>query len=251
MGSNLTKRIEGQWQSSGTSSAPMLLGPLMPRLGVTKAIVAQSMRGSSATAGTPEQVIGYRTFTMLPDRPGTISATSSQLTVDDEVVASVDLSALSTSVLYVQFLLSGRVTAAGCASAFGTLQVALDESPTLVASGEFDIQPYLASNTGYLPLGRPFAGAGISKLMYAVSVFGVQGTVNLRPAWRPMPEGEQYPGAWADLGSANAFTANGQHNFGTESVSPGTNLLHQAGLKVTTSGTNPMANNVRVLVYAC
>jgi hypothetical protein len=76
--------------------------------------------------------------------------------------------------------------------------------------------------------------------MIGYIITGVSGTLTFEGAIRYMDR-EDEPGQWNDLGGGASPTANLRHNSGALPVTPGTVMLAQAGVKVTTAARGDFA----------
>lgn len=110
----------------------------------------------------------------------------------------------------------------------------------LVAKRRIEILPGLGTDAAIVPVGDPFSCVGVNGLMFAISFYGVNGTVTPTPCWRAFDGGDiQRPAAWSSLTTMAAVTANKFVNSGNQTIVTTDKMMAQAGLQFTTSGTSP------------
>lgn len=91
----------------------------------------------------------------------------------------------------------------------------------------------------YIPLSDPLPAIGLASFMFVVILEGVSGTVTYQAAYRTYETGKDDAGAWSDLGSSNSTS---DWNSTVLSVTPGTKLYAQPGLKITSTGGRATAH---------
>ena len=191
----------------------------------------------------------YRTAAVLTSRPDAWVTSTTDRTTNAEVIEDFVVSTI-TDKLWIQVALaSATASTAQIGEATAELQGQLDGNASVVAAGSFQIEPTVNSaQTAYLLIGDLIPALGLSGVMAGFEVSGVSGSLDYGLAIRYFDGDPANPGAWVDLVTFTAITANEVRNSGHQAVTPGTKMFAQLGLKVP-AGTNPRAT-IKVLAAA-
>jgi hypothetical protein len=185
-----------------------------------------------AKEGNHQQKVCWRTAEVLTDFPDAWSYSSNVHTTNGAV--NVEDFTPTAGKMWVQGGLSVAASS-GSGQALASLLAGVAGEGRIVATGTIDVQPDVNSGqAAYHLIGEEFPAQGMSNLMFAAVIKGVDGTLGWQPAVRYLNRPDA-PGNWSDLWSAQSPTASTRTNSGSLGISPGTNMFAQVGIKITST----------------
>lgn len=222
-------------------------GPWMVMFGGSHFDTTLDLRALETNLGAK---IGWRCAPVHSDASDGWETLGTERTTNASHPEAFDLSSKTSHLLIQGGVFTQLTTGAVAKSAWARLWTAVRGAGWLVARQKVVLFP--SSTVVTLPIGEPFACAGVTKLMFAYRFIGVSGTI-VAPTcvWRSFDTGDpRQPGAWSgSLATLSNVTADTSVNSGSLTVSTAGKLLAQPGVKFSTSGTDPGAQ-VEIVVAA-
>ena len=235
----------GQITGDTSGYKPAFVGPWMLKYGASYLDTTLELRALEALLGAK---ITWRTADVLTSMPNAWETPLTARTANGVYTETVDLSG-ETDNLWVQpMVLTALTSGTTPKGATSRLWASLQDAGWVVARQRLVLPP--SSSDMVLPIGKPFPCAGATGLMFGLVIRGVSGTI-VAPTtmWRSFDSGDpDTPNAWAALTAGSDVTADGLVNV-VDAITTTNKLMAQAGLKYSTSGTNPYAT-VDVIVAA-
>jgi hypothetical protein len=226
--------VEDQVEVDSTTPVTVLKTEWMLAAGVTAGSCAMEVR---AITGSFAGAARARFAVASMQRPGPWGTATTPVRTTAGVWPEAFDFSTTTDQMWVQFGLAGAATA-GAAECLARLQAQVQGGGQLVATQTVLVNADTnAGSFTYIPLGKPFAQLGASKLMYAIVWSGFSGIITWRPVYRQFKGNLELPETWGDLGAADApVSTDGDTNTGLLAISPSAGYMFgQPGIRY--SGT--------------
>ena len=181
----------------------------------------------------------WRSINAFSGLPNAWNKGATARTSNGEHPEALDVSSATTMLLVQVGAAAGLTTGSTPAAGLGRVWYAVREGGWLVARERLMLTP--SSGNVVRTIGVPFPCARLSGLMFAAHFHGVSGTIVApTPMYRLFRTGDaRTPTAWSAGTSGSNVTAETYTNSGNVSVATAGYLMAQAGLQVSTSGTDP------------
>ena len=230
--------VEGDVVADGPNAKPRLFGPWMLLFGGTHLDTTLDIRALEASCGVQ---VGWRTAPVQSEAPNAWETLLTSRTADNTYAEAASVSAKTSDLLVQAVVWAGLTTGTAPKTAHVRLWSAVRGAGWVVARQRVQLLP--SSTNVILPIGDPFNCPGVTDLMFAVQFVGIQGTI-VSPSceWRSFETADpRKPGAWVSsaLHTFSNVTADAGVNSGTLPVTTSGKLMAQAGLRYSTSGSDP------------
>jgi hypothetical protein len=183
--------------------------------------------------------LAFVPYPVLLSRPGAVGTLGTAISSEDFTKEAFSLS--GTTALYVRGALYTALNSGTTPEEmFTRLWGSVRGAGWIAARQMLILTP--ESSDMVLPIGGPFPGAGVDGLMFGLNFRGVNGTI-VAPTtvYRTFDSGDlHFPNTWQTVAAESNVTADGQVNSSGSITTTG-NQMVQAGLRWSTSGSNPNA----------
>lgn len=215
-----TKPRQKTVSSASAGYSTVLEGPIMLAYGASNLMIAGFFR---ALSGPFKGKVRYRTFKARKENPDAWVDFGTDKVAAGQFVEAQSLAAITGKMWIQAGIAAASSTAGTVGEAEAYFQAFTEDKGQVIAARTYDIEPDLnATKSGIYPLGDPFPSAGLTGIMVAGSILGVNGTLKLNFTYREFTSDPKLPGAWStSLLTDASITTDQDYNSLNMPITPG------------------------------